>query len=283
MEGMAIVINSSGRPNRILTIRQFPSSILDDVFIVVPHEQAETYCKENKGYPIMSLPEDCPPYLSSQRQWVMENLDYKYRYIFYMDDDLRFMKRRKDMRLTKCTDDEMLEMFDLVHKHIQDVPVVGISTQLGNNRITEDFEDIVRVTRCYCVDRKVFNEIGATFAPYEPFCMQDFHVNLTFLENGYPNRVLYTFAQEDVGSGAKGGCSQYRTFEVLEKAAKYITAKHFGSADFRVKKSKSAWDGMGKKDEQGNVYRVDIVVHWKRAYKPRKKREEGSGIFKFFK
>jgi hypothetical protein len=201
-----------------------------------------------------------------------------------MDDDLRFFKRDKDLKLHKCNEAEIIEAFDLVYRHAASfkIPMVGISTQLGNNRVADDYDEICRVTRCYCVDRKIFKEAGASFAPYEPFCMQDFHVSLTLLEKGYPNRVLYTFAQDDVGSNAAGGCSRYRTFEVLERAAKYLTKVHPGHATFRVKKTKGAWEGMGKQDADGNTFRVDITVRWKEAYKP-KERSKQKGFSDFFK
>lgn len=278
---LIIFINSSKRSDNVRTVRQFPSSWKRFTRIVTPFDQAPLY--RALGWPVIPIPKGVPQFLSSQRQWVMENADCDY--VFMMDDDLDFCYRLPGgTSLRKSGDEQMEAMLVDVQATMVDFPLVGISTRLGNNRVTQDHDDINRVTRCYCIDRNVFQTVGCTFAPYEPFAMQDFHINLCFLEKGYPNRILYKYAQGDPGSNTPGGVSSYRTFEVHQRAAKYLMTHHPGVVRLQVKATKAGWTGFKKMGDE--TLRTDVVVSWKKAYTPRKhgvSKTTASGIASFFR
>ncbi len=271
-----IYINSSGRAGNVKTVNQFPDSWKEFTQIVVPHDQYKDY-KKKESFPILRIKSTVPSYLSSQRQWVMENSDADI--VWMMDDDLSFMTRNSEMKLKKSTTKQMKQMLKAMKLHLKEIPIVGISTRLGNNRVEDDYADITRVTRCFAIDRKVFNEVGETMAPFEPFCMQDFHINLCFLKKGHPNRVMYNYAQGDSGSNSKGGCSNYRTSDVLATVSKWMAKKHRGFVTVKQKKTKGSWEGF-EKDADGFVTRTDVIIHWKKAY--RKRRDPNSGLAKYF-
>ena len=104
---------------------------------------------------------------------------------------------------------------------------------------------------------------------------QDFDVILYMLERGYPNRVIFKYAFGQT-SGSKGGCSAYRTPELMEKEA-YKLKKLHGPKVVSVvtKTTKGGWDGM--EDVNGMKQRKDVIIQWKRAFKP-KGPKKGSGI-----
>jgi hypothetical protein len=210
-----------------------------------------------------------------------------YKYIWLMDDDLTFFRRKtKKIKgetkfvLRKCKEKHITKMMYAMHKHLQEVPIVGISTRLGNNRVTDDYDEINRVTRCYAINTKVFKEVGAVFNPFEPFVAEDFHVALCFLNKGHKTRILHTYAQEDIGSNADGGCSEYRTAEVQKKTSFWMAENH-PEVTVRGKFSKGSWGLQKLKD--GRNYRVDVIVGWRKAYKPKKKRTTTGGLNSFFK
>lgn len=261
IEDTLIVINSSKRLHKICTHSLFPKGVINWV-VAVPHDQYKDYEKVFGRDHTYCIPKTVPSFLSSQRQHVMEYFGQVYKYIWLMDDDLTFLKRNEEMKLRKCGDESISEMFQLVRKHLTTVPVVAVSTRLGNNRVTKDFDETGRVTRCYAMSTKAFKDVGASFAPFEPFLAQDFHMTLCFLNKGYNNRILYTFAQQDFNSNADGGCSTYRTPALLEKVSHWMAANH-PEVRTKVKPSKN-WKGFGD-------FRVDMVVQWKKAYKPRTK------------
>ena len=261
-----IIINSSNRYGNIRTHKLFPDDLIDWVY-AVPYDQVSSYVgvlQDNNK--VMEIPRGVPQYLSSQRQYVMERcIKDKYKYVWLMDDDLTFF-RRKDMKLKKCKKKHIKEMFLDVRKHLESMPVVGVSTRLGNNRVTTDYDETNRVTRCYAMSTEAFKDVGATFAPFEPFLAQDFHMTLCFLNKGHNNRILYTYAQEDIGSNAEGGCSYYRS-QKLQKRVSFWFADNHPEVTVRAKSSKN-WNGY-------EGARVDMTVQWKKAYKPKKVRASG--------
>lgn len=273
-----IVINSSNRVDKVVTPTLFPDDVIEWV-IAVPFDQFDKY---NEKFPdkVVAIPENIAQELPAQRQWAMEYYGKTFDYIWLCDDDLQFFKRNDELLLRKSNTEEIEEMFHAMRKHLETIPMVGISTRLGNNRITEDFDEINRCTRCYAMSSKAFKEVGAVFNPIPKFCCEDFHMTLCFLEKGYSNRILHTFAQEDVGgSNADGGCSLYRTAEIQKTSSFWLSENH-PSVKIKGKYSKGSWGLQELAD--GRNYRVDVLVGWKSAFKPRKEKVKSSG-FNFMK
>ena len=276
MKTIRICINSAGRAGDVKTLKQLPPSWKKFVTIAVPHDQYKAY-KSKTDWNVERIHSSVPKFVSSQRQYMIEKC--KEDYFCIMDDDLSFMTRNSDMKLKKSNHKQMNQMLKCMMQNLKEFPIVGISTRLGNNRVEEDYADITRTTRFFAMDRKVFKKVGATMAPFEPFCMYDFHIVLSFLEKGYPNRVIYKYAQGDIGgSNAKGGCSVYRTQALLEKVSNWLAKKHPGCVTVKRKRTKGSWQGF-EKDADGYITRTDVICHWKKAYKP--KRSKTSGLNKF--
>lgn len=261
---ICVYINSANRAGQVITHELLEGVI--KYYIVVPHDQYKEYKKYHSKKVLIRLPKDCPQFLSSQRQWVMENSTYEY--VWYMDDDLEFLTRyEKDskLRLRKSDSVDVAAMCSSVIKHLSEIPVVGISTRLGNNRVEAPYHDITRITRCYAIHRKSFMKAGITFAPFEPFLAQDFHVGVSMLNAGHKNRVLYEYAQEDKGgSNSEGGCSSYRSPELMKKVALWMADNH-PEIQVKIKSSKS-WKNF--KGTGADNKRYDMVVQWKKAYRP---------------
>jgi len=274
-----IIINSSNRVGKVVTPNLFPDDSME-WFIAVPEEQQDEYVAKFGQRRITTIPAEVPKFLPSQRQWVMEHFtNHGWKYIWLMDDDLCFFTRNEENLLRKSTTEEIEAMFVEMRKHLDEVSMVGISTRLGNNRITSDYDEINRVTRCYAMSTEVFSSINGLFMPFEPFTAEDFNITLQFLQNGYKNRILHTYAQEDVGgSNAEGGCSLYRTSEVQKKTSFWL-AETYPSVKVKGKYCKGSWGLQELKD--GRNYRVDVIVQWKQAYKPKK--EKAKMNFSFLK
>ena len=96
-------------------------------------------------------------------------------------------------------------------------------------------------------------------------------MTLCFLNAGYKNRVIHSFAQEDIGSNADGGCSAYRTSDTQKNAMMWLAANH-PEVSIKIKYSKTGWK-LNK-----NNCRVDCIVQWKKAYKPKRTRNKETGL-----
>ena len=271
-----IVINSSNRVDKVVTPALFPEDVIDWV-IAVPYDQFDSYNDKFPGK-VRSIPDRVPQRLPSQRQYVMEEwAKLGYSYIWLMDDDLQYFKRNEENLLRKASTEEIEEMFLSMREHLNEISMVGISTRLGNNRIVSDYDEINRVTRSYAIASDVFKKVGATFAPFEPFTAEDFNITLQFLQKGYKNRILHTFAQEDVGgSNAEGGCSLYRTAEVQRRTSFWL-AETYPCVKIKGKYCKGSWGLQELAD--GRNYRVDVIVQWKQAYKPILEKPKGGFSF----
>ncbi len=270
-------INSSNRAEEVITHKQLRGIV--PFRVVVPYNQYKDYRKHFKTSELLRIDKGVPEYLSSQRQWVMDTIQDDY--IWYLDDDLEFLHRYTNhegkLRLEQANTKHIKSMYKALQQHLSEIPVVGISTRLGNNRVQQEYLDNTRITRCYAINRKLFIRAGITFAPFEPFLAQDFHIAVSMLNAGHKNRVLYTYAQEDKGgSNAKGGCSSYRTPELMKKVAIWMSRNH---PEIKVTlKSSKAWKGF-KGQGKGNV-RYDMTVQWKKAYKPKIKTGRLKSLFK---
>jgi hypothetical protein len=85
---------------------------------------------------------------------------------------------------------------------------------------------------------------------------QDFHMTLSLLEHGYPNVVNFGWMQGQPGSNTDGGCSWYRTPEVMAAGAIRLKELHPDFVRIVEKETLHSWGG-GK--------RLDVNVSWKKA------------------
>lgn len=267
IDTMGIYITSSGRSDKLDTLKSIPTRWADRVNIVVKEEEFVTYYDIfGDAVEVIKTPPGIK-LMSPKRQWAIENSPY--RYFMMLDDDLHFHKRI-DGKLIRIESDEVGNMLDMVVDDLQSgTPFVGISSRAGNNHITSDYEECTRVSRCWAFDRKIYMELGINIAPFPDYVIDDFHVILSFLEAGYKNRVYYNYAQSDKGSNSEGGCSSYRNFEVQRKSAVWLHSQHPHSVEVVKKVTKQSWKGM--QERGGKIERIDINVQWKKAFKMKAK------------
>lgn len=258
-----IYINSSHR-EKIKTIVGFPERWKPFTHIVVPAAQYRNYQHISQGWDIIKIPQNIPNYLSSQRQWCVEISQADY--VFFMDDDLGFF-RKKESALVRCTEKDMEEMLDAVCENLLTFPLVGISSKINHFVHTGPYKDITRISRCYCFSRDVFRELKINLAPFEPFLMQDVHLALSFVKNGYPNRMLTNWCQCDTPNSA-GGCSRYRTAPLIHKVCSFLEQEHYGFIRVFQRETKGKWKSLkgGKRNEEGCMVRENVEVEWKKAY-----------------
>ena len=99
--------------------------------------------------------------------------------------------------------------------------------------------------------------------------MEDFDINLQLLRQGKPSKISYYYAQGQKSSNAEGGCSEWRTIEVHNAWAEKLHALHRDFVKVVEKETKTAWNGMPRKD---------VNVQWKRAYNSGTDKMQG-GLF----
>lgn len=275
-----IVILSRNREEKVHTHKLFPTGIIDWV-IAIPGDQYENYRKVTDPCNLVAVPDIIPSRIGPTRHWIMENYRKKYKYIWMMDDDLTFLAREQhSLGLHNATTAEISAMFREARGQFKEnIAAVGISDRLGNNRESAAYVDITRMNDTYIIDSEVYFAENITFAPYPDILAEDYHVTLCLLNAGYKNRVLFNFAKTDRGRNAPGGCSQYRNYDMQRKASMWM-AEHHPEVSIKVKTSHN-WKNFDSKGE--NAHRVDMLIQWKKAYKPKKSLQSNSFLDKLLK
>lgn len=210
------------------------------------------------GYPVVSCPAKG---IGPTRQWILDHHDVD-RYgprLMWLDDDLKFAKRRLDdptkfLPLDRDSDDDWDAMEADFEEMLDFVPLCGLAARSGANRDAAPYKRNGRIYDLMAMDLNVVRQNGFRINRLE--FMEDFDFSLQFLTRGYQTLLLNTHAKDDRGSNAPGGCSSYRTDAGQAQAAHRLA---------------ELWPGLVAVTERppwrgSTVPRVDVRVQWAKAY-----------------
>jgi hypothetical protein len=205
---------------------------------------------------------------SEIRHWLTYNwetlryrMDHKQPDPFHvlMDDDLYFLRRvaPTDIRQRSSPGvQDAVDMFERIqHYFDQGYAHGGISIRSGNNRTPGVFAENTRVMDIHFYDARTFVEERISLA--ETPVMGDFHATLSLLELGYPNVLDCEFmsGQQD---HTPGGCSRYRTVEMLRETAEKMARIHAPFVKVRYKTVKNSLAPQATLP--------DVTVYWKKSF-----------------
>ena len=268
MSKIIIYIPSKERSESLRTLVSIPQYRLPSVRVVVHDSEYAKYSESLGSDMVVATP---AVGIANVRQWVLENAENEYP--LFMDDDMDFGWRDEEGKIHKAGTEEVEGMLLLLESWLEEGFVhVGVSQRAGNNRCEEAFTEISRMNNIYAYNAKKALAAGGRFDRLQ--VMEDFDMTLTLLRAGLPNRVTFNYCWGQQKSGAAGGCSTYRTFEVQREAAFRLSQLHPGLVRVAGKRSKTEWEGIGGS-------RVDVQIAWKKAYNPKRQATSG-GIHKFF-
>jgi hypothetical protein len=197
------------------------------------------------------------------------------KHVCLLDDDLQFY-RRKSVDDWHLAQEPRMDIADEMLKHLErtleDGYVhCGVSPREGNNRIEKLALTATRMMRVLCYDFGEMRKLGVKFDRLP--VMSDFDMTLQLLRLGRPNHVSFYFAQGQYGgSNTKGGCSAYRTPEMLASAATALASLHPGFVRLVEKESKN-WEHKTSGAFGGT--RTDVTISWKKAYESSTKTNGG--------
>lgn len=252
---MIHTINTYKRPTKQITLSNLPQSIKDKTWLVVQHSERDLYHKIHDKLVVL------PPWitnLTDTRQWMIE--EFSGEPLLVMDDDLRFNVRRdgKHDKLYKPTEEEVCEMFHTIERMVsEEVPFVGVSRREGNNRQPSDLVCNTRIAQMWAVHTPTIKQLGYRFDRTRT--KEDMDMILQILDGGRRNLCLYKWAVEGGNSNSEGGCSSYRTHELMKEDAEKFASLWPGIVKVVEKETKSSW---------GGGVRHDVRVQWKKAYRP---------------
>ena len=254
---MRIVIHSSGRPNRQITLPFILEAGLEPQLLVQDREYGDYARMWGDMVSVVKLPPEITS-LSPTRQWIIDSTVGK---VVMMDDDLRFCTRRIDdpTKFRPSTPSDVKEMFVALDSVLDYYSHAGILAREGANRIEESpYVFNTRMMRILGYRARDVRAVGARFDRIPT--KQDFDMTLQLLRAGHSNAVLTQWCHDQPGSNTSGGCSVYRTPEVMAESARKLAELHPGFVKVVTKETKGAWGGGS---------RVDVQIQWKKAYENR--------------
>ena len=249
---MRIFIPTYGRSGQQTTFEVFDDHLQSKYkpTLIVQARESHLYSQ----YPHIALPAGIEN-ISPTRQWILDMFNGN---VLMLDDDLLFYVRRTDDRtkFLKPKPHEIHLMFTYLEDMLNSFVHIGMMGREGGNRYTEPTKEVGRIIRVLGYQTQVLKHHNLKFTDIP--LMQDHHMNLSLLKLGYPNCILSEFVNNQKGgSDAPGGCSHFRTPELLAQAAYRLEELHRPFVKAVVKTTKGAW---------GGGTRIDTRIQWKRAY-----------------
>ena len=248
---MLIYIHTAGRPDKQITLKSFPASLVKRTRLVVQDAEKDHYLKLPN---VVVLPGDIDR-LSPTRQWILENAESD-KFVM-MDDDLTFAHRGPytGTKLYKANTENVETIFTELEYLLENYIHVGISAREGNNRVQSNLKENTRMMRLLGYNKPEVLKTGARFDRIDT--KQDFDMTLQLLRKGHKNAVLYSFTHNQPGSNNTGGCSVYRDPEMMDRCSHELAALHPDFVKVVEKQTKTSW---------GGGIRTDVRIAWKKAY-----------------
>ena len=95
-------------------------------------------------------------------------------------------------------------------------------------------------------------------------CRGDMCATLQLLLKGYPNAVLTETCHDQREFDAPGGCSRYRTVEMLNSEAEKFVSLFPGYASIAQKEYNKK---TSKSDKKDSAIRLELIIQWQKALK----------------
>lgn len=248
---LEVFVPSRSRWQRSLTLEALQGK-WDDITLVVPAAQVGKYTPLARRHGVKLLP-CAAPGIAGTRQFIGQRAK---GHFLMLDDDLRFYRRvsQTDVHLHKLNRTDMGAMLIWVSRLLDMHAHVAISAREGNNRL--DFP--------YITNSRPLRALAYRKAPFlkcvhgRVAVMEDFDVTLQLLSMGYQNAVITEYAQDQPGTQAPGGCSDYRTHALQAANVHKMVKLHPGLVKSRLKENKTG-GGFGS--------RVEATIYWEKAHK----------------
>lgn len=257
---MKIYIPSRSRWGvEILTLRHTREAEL-----VVPEDQVTQYGRtlRNQGMEDVDVI-GCPaPNIAAKRLWIGHLAASRGEEKFcMMDDDIYEFFHRKNTDVTNLVYPSnkrayWAEMMSWLSAALDEHAHASISAREGNHfagpgDVVSLAEKNTRTLRVLAYRTEDFLSVEHCRVPV----MEDMDVNLQLLRSGRTNVNSFWYSQGQRGTGARGGCSDYRDEAMQDASARRLAELHPGLVRLRQKKNVSG----------GLRERTEVTISWKKT------------------
>ena len=251
-----LLITTYKRVDKQITLPALLEAGLEPTLVVQAREE-RVYRQAYPDVPMLVLPPNIRR-LAPTRAYLIKR--FRKHKLVLLDDDLSFFYRPdpNDWHLKQAGPKQLRRMFKEIDKYLDQYVHVGVSARGGNNLVEQPYAINTRYMRVLCYNCP---KLPSGLQIERAGDMGDFDVNLQLLRKGYPNLVLYKYAQDHPGTQWVGGCSAYRTLQLHNRIVKKMAVWHKGFVRVREKHNKTG-------GEFG--HRLELTIYWKKAYESSK-------------
>jgi hypothetical protein len=261
-DGLTVYVPTYRRatPAQQVTLKSLSGTVLAERggVVLVAHPD-EVRALSAMGWPVL----ECPVQgrIGAVRQWILDTHDVEVLgpRVYMLDDDLTFFALRLDEPAkfrTLAGPHEVDTILDRVAALLRQVPVAGITSRSGGNRLDPPTKSNTRTPGSIGLNVPWVRRLGARFDRVT--LQEDFDFLLQVLRSGHRVEVLTTHCAEAGQSNAEGGCSTERDAERQAAAAHRLKELHPGFVTVVEKEAKS-WG-------QGMTTRTDVRIQWAKAH-----------------
>jgi len=204
--------------------------------------------------------------IADKRQALLQKaIALKVEHLFIMDDDIALYFRDEGLSskyTSRKEDFDRLEAFDRILYECmalccETYPIVGLPLKQGSFNLRYMFPKNIPIIRFVCYHVPTLVKEGIECTGLGTTFMSDRYVHLSLLEKGYASLSNCRWCVGDPGTGYRGGCSETRTVELQEEAARKLVARFPDKVSLKYKEN-GLW----------NERRLDCDIKWKAYLKP---------------
>jgi hypothetical protein len=250
-------IPTRGRPD-FYTWKAITPKMRKETSIVVREDEYEQYLAANPYAKFLILPPGTEG-ISSTRQFIIEQ---NHKYIVMLDDDIRNFGYKPDITkqsIAMADDnvvdeafDNILTLFKMGYSHVSifDRPRCGLSKG-------RYFSENGLAMQIIGFETETVHKEGLKFT--DVLLAQDKHMTLSLLERGYKNALLAYFTFNCLGTQAAGGCSIFRTADMINEQATLLQSLHPNTVSITPKVVN--YRGISEVVNK-------VTIQWKRSFRP---------------
>jgi hypothetical protein len=259
---MNIFIPTCGRVESQTTWDHLAPELRNITWLVCPKEELEGH--ENKSRSVIVCPVEG---IGPKRDYILSMAQANgFDHVLMLDDDIVLQRRRKDGKITNSDDRDQMDAVAWLDACLENGFLhAALSIRSLGFMDPHEYVSPGRAQgAALACNVPAIMTAGVSFCKgFEDFeghnTMEDFNLTLQLLRMGFPNVVSFEHKITPKSTNVAGGCSSWRTPELVNASAERLVSLFPGIVKLRTKK---AWEGMGSKEIN------DVTVQWKRALNP---------------
>lgn len=225
--------------------------------LLVPASQRKEYRNAYPNYEVAGVDDEIKG-IGKTRQFALDHLHKEEHIVFFIDDDILIKTVYDGTRRRPSTRSEILTCFirlwTWIEKPANNIAQAAIGSEFHFPQV--EYDENRMCGMAFGVDTWAMKENSIRFDAVT--VMEDVYVAMSLIMAGYKNRVTFKNVISNGPANVNGGCSLYRTPEMIRESIEVLSAKFPGFVTPYQRRHK--YGDM-------TVDTPNARVHFKKAYK----------------